>query len=156
MFWYFFLCVVVCVCVEADEAGEVCRQKLETETRVHWIQCITFAAETYAADTHTAWRWASRYFRLLTGSKANKTDKWSEDNYGKSDWSTECCVSVFVCMSVCLCLCVLCVSDVLSLLICLRQYVIRIFCTHSRVTEFSKSEVYEIKYLYSSVYLVRC
>ena len=30
-------------------------------TREHRIQCITFAAETNAADTHTAWRRASQY-----------------------------------------------------------------------------------------------
>ena len=32
---------------------------------------ITFAAETDAADTHTAWRWASQYLRLLSGGEGN-------------------------------------------------------------------------------------
>jgi len=42
-------------------------------TREHWIQCITFAAETIAADTHsmTAWRRASQYLRSLSGGEGN-------------------------------------------------------------------------------------
>jgi len=39
-----------------------------TKTRRHWIQHITFAAETNAADTHTAWQ----YLHSLSSDEGNK------------------------------------------------------------------------------------
>ena len=46
------------------------------KTREHWIQCITFAAETSvlcSRRTHmTAWHQVTQYLRSLSGSKGNK------------------------------------------------------------------------------------
>jgi len=42
------------------------QQQQKQANREHWMQRITFAAETNAADTHTAWRRASQYFHTFT------------------------------------------------------------------------------------------
>jgi len=41
------------------------------QTREHWIQRITFTAETNAQDTHTAWRQVSQYLCSLSSGQGN-------------------------------------------------------------------------------------
>jgi len=75
--------IIIIDCYLMVNEDEYIEQR-KNETREHWIQRITFAAETnaaysrFSADTHThvtARRRAPQYLRSLSGGEGNKETK---------------------------------------------------------------------------------